>query len=418
MTKIVEMKKYLVVVPLLLFDGIVSAQSIQAPIDHRHPEKGSFDLQYEFGAPYNPNLPTVMVIADAQQFYVVKGRLKKIQAQLFGDKMNVLGVISRSNVSELRQRVINSKDSKVDWLSAYAIFQAFQYVSDIELVRSTVLAGQKEVYLYGQSGGAFLITEYLSAFPDSPVKKVFIGASVNPVIEARLGIVHDNFQRDFLAENPEISKKLDQVIAENFFDRKLVARLFQRQNFFVKLADLHDARLTLTDRLMDKDTIYINGLKKSYQIDALEELAKSDFAIPIKVRIFEFIAPLLGSWAVDGPFRYPDLENSRNTAYPLIEAFEKGGINFSPLFKDKSAGNFKGEVFVLAGRHDHVADYRSSIYLSALFENNHLFIADDDHTFKSLKSDNNFAQIVQDFFLNNHDINWIDKYSQYKWREE
>ncbi len=412
------MKKYLIVVPLLLFDGIVGAQSIKAPVDHHHPEKGSFELHYEFGAPYNPNLPTVMVIADAQQFYVVKGRLKKIQTQLFGDKINVLGVISRSNVSELRQRVISPEDNKIDWMAAYRIFQAFQYVNDIELIRSRVLANQGEVYLYGQSGGAFLITEYLSVFPDNPVKKVFIGASVNPVIEAKLGIIHDNFQRDFLSEHPEVSKKLDRIIAENFFDRKLVARLFQRQNFFVKLADLNASRLTLTDRLIDKDTAYINQLKKSYQIDALEELAKSDFAIPIKVRIFEFIAPLLSSWEVGGPFRYPDLENSRNTAYPLIAAFEKAGIDFNPLFNDKSAGNFKGEIFVLAGRHDHVADYRSSIYLSALFRNNHLFIADDDHTFKSLKSDNNFAQIIQDFFLNNHNIDWINKYGQYKWREE
>lgn len=132
-------------------------------MDYTNPDLGKFNLEYEFGTEYNPAKPTVIVIANARQFYVSKGRVQKIQ---------------------------------------------------------------EEIYLYGQSGGAFLITEYLSAFPDSKVKKVFIGAAVNPSAEALLGLNHDSFYREFLAGNPLAQKQLAQIFEAGYFSRELVARLF------------------------------------------------------------------------------------------------------------------------------------------------------------------------------------------------
>jgi hypothetical protein len=38
------------------------------------------------------------------------------------------------------------------------------------------------------------------------------------------------------------------------------------------------------------------------------------------------------------------------------------------------------EVFYLAGRHDHVSDYRIGVELARYFPNYQLFIADDNHT--------------------------------------
>ncbi len=46
----------------------IFAQSIEVPVDYNNPGMGQFNLEYEFGAEYNPAKPTVIVIADAQQF--------------------------------------------------------------------------------------------------------------------------------------------------------------------------------------------------------------------------------------------------------------------------------------------------------------------------------------------------------------
>ena len=61
--------------------------------------------------------------------------------------------------------------------------------------------------------------------------------------------------------------------------------------------------------------------------------------------------------------------------------------------------NYKCEAFVLARRYNHIADYRSSIYLSALIDNCHLFIAGDDHTFKQLKLNKKVFYFNSRFFL-------------------
>ena len=411
------MKNYLIYFIFLLSCVKLFSQTINAPIDYRNVQKGHFKLEYEFGNEYNPKLPTVIVIADAQQFYVRKGRIKKIQNDLFGEKLNVLGLISRGNNEYLKQKISLTKDGLTNWELAYQVFQSYQFVNDIELIRNEILNNGQDVYLYGQSGGAFLITEYLSMFPDADIKKVFLGASVNPVIEQKLGILHDNFQRDFLSKNESDKIKLDIILKQNFFDRKLVASLFQRQNFFVELPELNKTRSELINRLHLRDTIYINKLKKEYQIDTINSLFESEVGIPIRVRLSEFIYPILENWKNFQSSFYPDLENSYNIAYPIIKLNNKYNFHISHGFNEELFRKFKGEVFILSGRYDHVADYRSSIYLNGLLENSSLLVVDDDHTFKSLKSNNSYAKLIKSFFVHNNQ-DWQSKFNSYRWKEK
>ena len=402
---------------LLLCCIQVYAQNIDVPIDYQNPQLGSFKLDYEFGLPYDPNLPTVIVIADAQQFYVRKGSVNKIQNTLFGNNVNVLGILPRSNNEDLKQKINLTQGDQVNWNLSYTVFNSYQFSSDIEKVINEVLEDENVIYLYGQSGGAFLITEYLSIFPKSRVDKVFIAASVNPVIENKLGINHDSFQRDFISDNPASKAKLATVLNNGFFKRELVSSLFQRQNFFVELDSLNKSRVTLTEQLYQKDTISINQKKEAYQIDAINNFLNSEAGIPIRVRLFEFIKPLLSNWDRDLSF-YPDLENSYNIAQPLIENNAINKLGYHPNFDENSFREFKGEVFILAARYDHIADYRSSIYLSALLKKCHLFVVDDDHTFKQLKSDSSYSKLIQDYFFSDDISDWIHNYKPYRWIEE
>src|SRR5690554_2108289 len=131
------MRRFLLLL-LWLNAGNIFAQSIEVPVDYNNLEMGKFNLEYEFGAKYDPSKPTVIVIADAQQFYVSKGRVQTIQNELFRNEFNVLGIISRGNYSELTEKVKTS-EGETDWEKAYSVFQSFQYVNDIHSVLNQVL---------------------------------------------------------------------------------------------------------------------------------------------------------------------------------------------------------------------------------------------------------------------------------------
>lgn len=319
------MKKIPTFVFLMAFH-IILGQTIQVPIDHRDPQLGRFELEYGFGADFNPDLPTVVVISDAQQFYVRKGRIKKIQEELFSDSVNVVGIIPRSTNLDLRKKVELHSYESTNWSLAYNIYRSYQFTHDIHSIVNHIPGA---IYLYVQPGGAFLTTEYLSLFPNTRVKKVFIGASVNPVIENRLGIIHDNFQRAYLSKNPMARKRLDTILKDGFFDRSLVAGLFQRQNFFVELSELDNERTKLIERLYQRDTSYIAHLKQEFQIEAINNLFDSEDGIPLRVRLSEFINPLKDHYNIEQALFYPDIENSCHIAQPLLDYFKDRNQNIS-----------------------------------------------------------------------------------------
>lgn len=395
--------------------GYSYAQSVEVPIDHYDLDKGVFNLEYEYGYPFDPNLPTIIIVADAQQFYVGRGRIQKIQDELFGDHFNILGIIPRGSNEELMAK-FNTDQDVIDWDYAHQIFQSYQFIHDIQAIVKEVLKDQEEIYMYGQSGGAFLITEYLSLFPESKVKKVFIGASVNPIIESNLGVNHDNFQRNFLDNNPTSQMQLNHLFEKNIFPRKLVASLFQRQNFFVELVELEAMRTELMNHLYQKDTAYISALRNTYQIDALNQYLESKSGIPIRVRISEFINPLINNLEDSTDSFNPDLENSYHIAKPVVFDYEGKRRHIIDRFNEYRFSEYDGQIFILSARYDHVADYRSSIYLAGLAPNGKLFIVNDDHTFKSLKADGAYMKIVQNFFLN-ETFNWLTNFDNHRWIE-
>lgn len=80
----------------------------------------------------------------------------------------------------------------------------------------------------------------------------------------------------------------------------------------------------------------------------------------------EFIDPFYGS-----------LKKLSEPYLRLIKEKKITAPTFPPLEKFKYV---ETEIFYLAGRHDHVSDYRIGIELGKYFKNYELFIADDNHT--------------------------------------
>lgn len=56
-------------------------------------------------------------------------------------------------------------------------------------------------------------------------------------------------------------------------------------------------------------------------------------------------------------------------------------------------------MFVLAGRQDHTADYRSLIALVERYTQHYLFIVNDNHTFAGLSADGSETRIIRAFLL-------------------
>src|SRR5690606_42015504 len=70
------------------------------------------------------------------------------------------------------------------------------------------------IYLYGQSGGGFLVHQFLSIFGQY-VDKAFTGAAVNYFLDAELGINHDKFWEEAIEQNPAfITKRSEEHTSE------------------------------------------------------------------------------------------------------------------------------------------------------------------------------------------------------------
>jgi hypothetical protein len=393
-------------------------KTITVPIDYANPNAGNTTVSYELGNTFSKNKQTIFIIADAQQFYVRKGAIANLQATLLDTSFNVVGIISRNNNRDLKN-FVTDKTGNVNWENAYNVFSWQQYVNDINEVRKKVVGNSGHIYLYGQSGGGFLIHQFLSVFGQY-VDKAFTAASVNYFLDNEAGINHDKFWNEITKSNQQFAEKFKQLIAQNSVSREMIAMLFQRQNFFVTPDSLDFERNKLLNILLAKDTTAIKQYQENYQITAIQNFYASVDGIPIKVRLFEFIFPLTKDFQIKNDTLQPDIENLYFSSLPLIEAYNNNKIHPQAM-KFISQHRLKTKVFVLAGRWDHTADYRSQIALASTYPNHILFIVDDNHTFNGLKKDGQYQKLILSF-LKSESISKMlalikNDYWRYRWTE-
>ena len=365
--------------------------TVRVPFVYEHPEKGSFDLSYELGRAFDPAKRTVFVIADGQQFYVRTGLIAPLQDKLFGDSFNVVGIIGRGVNEQVAREVKHG--SSVDWLTAYQILNSDEWIEDIESVRKDLLGPMGAVALYGRSGGALLVHQYLCKHPEHVVA-AYTQASVNRFLDAEFGLSSDTFWNEIGQSDTTLQPLLLEAVARHPADRSKIMLLLQRQNFFVPAAQITVERAKLIHALHDWDETSIAKLSKDYQVDPTLDFLKAGNPM-INIRIFELFAPVLASARVGAEQRIdPDMEVGKLFAEPLLQLLAQKKIS-APAIDFRAAHSVTADVYIVAGRYDHTADYRSQIALASEYPKHHLLLLNDDHDFLELEKTRLTPSLVQ-----------------------
>jgi len=392
---------------------------IEVPFDHNDPKSGSAPIYYEFGKPYQEDKPTVFIISDAQQFYIRKGEVVNFQDRWFGDDFNVLGIVGRGTAPQFIEKALDA-DGKPDWLNAWKIFNYKQWLGDIESVRKAVLGENNKIMIYGESGGAMLSHQYLADYGQY-VSRAFTRAAVHPFLVGELDLNSDRFWKEIGEHDPELHGLVNQALDRFADQRSTVVMTLQRQNFFVTPDELGAGRDKLIRALANGDEDYYAEVREKYEVDAVNEIMGTNEVIPIRVRLFEFLIPSGARERLAEGVLYPDYEVQVDLSEPMLELYDEGKI--PPLtFDFKGLPAVEGEVFILAGRWDHVVDYRTSIALAGHYPNSYLFLADDDHMFKGFEESKLLAPVLQTFFLKGMGSEEFDqailRAEPHRWKED
>ena len=181
-------------------------QTIEVPYDHKSPGLGRAPLYFELGRKYDKTKPTIFIIADAQQFYVRRGQVAQLQQSLFGESFNVVGIVGRGSSQDFI-KFAHDANNQPDWVRAWRVFNSEQWVDDIEAVRRVVVGNNGKILLYGRSGGAFLVHQYLAKY-GAHVQRSFTQAALNPFIVHELHLNSDHFWEEIGAQDRNLQTLL------------------------------------------------------------------------------------------------------------------------------------------------------------------------------------------------------------------
>jgi pimeloyl-ACP methyl ester carboxylesterase len=381
-------------------DGALG-RTIMVPFDHKSSAvPGTGPLYFQFGARFDASKPTVLIVADGQQYYVRKGSIAKMQKDLFGDAFNVVGIVTRGTTPEFIKAALD-KDGRPDWMKAWIVFNSDQWVADIDAVRKNLVGENGSIMLYGKSGGAYLVQHYLTKHGAS-VKRAFIESPFNPFISRELGIEIDTYWRDLGARDMHLQPILRKALEQKPEDRIRMLIALQRQHFYEPVDNLPEARRKLIRALAEGDTGHYKKCRKKYEVDAVMDLYAADEGIPQRVRIIEFFGPTgefqrLGKEAV-----LPLVEQAHHFSKPLLALLDAGKIP-APTFDFAVNHRLETEVFLLGCAQDGAVDYRTTIAVAHTYPRHQLFIANDNHLLMAMVSDGSRNRILRAFLAEGPD---------------
>ena len=241
--------------------------AVPVPIDHHRPGDGRIDLPCEWGAPPRADQPTIVVVADAQQYFVRPGGAARLQRELFGPALNVLTIIGRSRSADLARLVM--RGDVVDWHAAYRLLNWRQWTRDIEFVIGGLAIKSPRLGLYGRSGGAHLIHQLLTRRPDLG-GRAYVQAAINHELDVRWGLGADRSWQQLVDADAALARDLLNWLARNPERRRELILVLQRQHFFEPLEEIEAARRQAVRAFLDGDAAQIGRLRSQYQIDAIE----------------------------------------------------------------------------------------------------------------------------------------------------
>jgi hypothetical protein len=372
-----------------------TTRTILVPIDRSAAQSRSAALTLDLGAPLDPRKPTVIVVEDGQQFYVRKGAMAALRQSLFGNTVNVVGLVPRGSTDAFVRAALDA-EGRPDWRKAWRIFNSNEWIEDIETTRASIAGASGPIYLYGRSGGAYLVHQYLAKYGNR-IARAFTQSAVDPQLNRELGIPLDTFWDELGHQDASLQPKLLQALRRAPNDRTAILLALQRQHFFVAPADLPAARAKLITTLARGDRRTLQADRKAYQVDDVLRRASSNDIIPQDVRVVELLYPAGAFDEARKPGVHPLTQSQSYFTKPLLDLIGARAIA-APAFSLAPAHTTQTEVFVLAGYEDEAIDYRTSIALAAAYPRHTLFIADDNHVFERLVKAHQDRAIVQSFF--------------------
>ncbi|HUD71551.1 MAG TPA: hypothetical protein VMQ62_06275 [Dongiaceae bacterium] len=373
---------------------------LRVPLDHEQPGGPTIELYYEFGAPFDPALPTVLVVGDGQQFYLRRGALRELQESLFGPGLNVVGLVGRGSDTSVSPHALGA-DGKPDWVTAWRLFRSAQWIEDLDALRARLVGRKKPVLLYGQSGGALLVREYLARHGDRVLRAMTV-VPPDPFLVGEFGLATDRFWEEIGATGPETQETMRQAMTRYASDRVTLALTLQRQNFFTPPDQIHAERRRLIAALAGGDTDAYAKARVAYQVEEVKALLDLPDGVPARVREYELFQPSGGLARLEEAGFHPDLEVQRAFAAPLLALMNSGRIP-APALDRRGFGRLDAEVLVVAGRWDHTVDYRTAMADATGYRNGRLFLADDDHMMGRLKEGGRLRDLAGAFLRGGFD---------------
>ncbi|MDE1146789.1 MAG: alpha/beta fold hydrolase [Azospirillaceae bacterium] len=356
-------------------------RSIAVPVDHDAPSGPTFPLECLIvDGRIDPRWPTVFLIGDGQQFYIRADTLSSFR-QTFGAHVNIVGIAGRGFATPLLDRLGDPAAATADWARGWRWLQFRQWTADIDRVRVELLGLDGKILLFGTSGGGYLLHTYMADY-GRHVRGAYSEVAVLPQLEAALHLRHDKFWEEL---DDADRKTLWTAIRAHPDKRSFYAQILQRQNYFVDLAGLAAARGALIAAIGRDDQAVLAKASADYQVDALAQMMASPAAWPIRVREYEFVAPILTDTRWKGTEFRPDVEVSEMWARPLLDLQAQGRLP-APIFDLTKLNDLTAEMLIVCGRHDHISDYREQIAIASRYRDSRLLILDDDHILHKWKA--------------------------------
>lgn len=367
---------------------------LRVPLDHERPDGPSIELYYEMGASFDRRLPTVLVVADGQQFYLRRGALADLQKRLFGPGLNVVGLVGRGSDPSVAPQALGA-DGKPDWEKAWRFFRSAQWIEDLDALRVRLVGKKGKVLLFGQSGGALLVREYLARHGDRVLRAMTV-VPPDPFLVGEFGLATDRFWEEIGAGGGEVQDLMRQAMTRYENDRVTLALTLQRQNFFVPPDQIQAERRRLIAALAAGDTDAYTKARVAYQVEVVRALLDQPEGVPARVREYELFQPSGGLARLEQPAFHPDLEVQRAFAAPLLDLQARGKIE-APRLDRSGFHRLEAEVLVVAGRWDHTVDYRTAMAAATGYRHGRLFLAADDHMLGRLKDQDRLRDLTGAF---------------------
>lgn len=369
------------------------AETVPVPLDHDAPGGGSLELPYERPAELVSGRPTVIVVHDARSRWIERTEEGLPAAELFGEGFNVVVATGRA-LAPAAISAVSAVGGSPDWETAYRLFRTRQWVEDLDALRRKLVGPDGRVSLYGRGGGALLLHQYLAEHGEH-VLRAFAEGGGDPWLDRRLGVNPDRFWLEVEQQGPKYRTKMTRLLGGATLESFEASLILERQRYFVAAPKLADARLRLAEAAISGDRKRLGEYRRFYELEEATQFLDSTESAAFRVRVFELLRAAGEGGARDGEELAPSRRVAREVARPLAEAAREG--NAADEFDHAPLRDVPAEIFVLAGRHDPTADYRSQIALATHYRDATLFIADEGFGFPDLRAAGLHAELVRAF---------------------